>query len=62
MKANVGGIDRVVRILAALALIGWALAGGPKWAWLGVVPLATGLFGYCPAYRLFGFSSCPAKK
>ena len=43
MKANVGGIDRILRIVVGLALIAWALLGGPIWAWIGVVPLATAL-------------------
>ena len=62
MKSNVGGIDRVLRVVVGLALVAWALLGGPVWAWIGVVPVATGLFGFCPAYLLFGFSSCPVQK
>jgi hypothetical protein len=60
MSTNVGGIDRVLRILVGLALIAWAVMGGPVWAWVGVVPLATGLVRFCPVYPLIGFSS--AKK
>lgn len=62
MKANVGGIDKILRILAGVALIAWALMGGPLWAWIGVVPLATGLMGWCPAYTLLGMNTCPLKK
>jgi hypothetical protein len=62
MKLNVGGIDRILRIVAGLALIAWALMDGPVWAWIGVVPLATGLIGWCPAYAPFGLSTCPVKK
>jgi Inner membrane protein YgaP-like, transmembrane domain len=62
MSANVGSIDRIVRILAGIALIAWALMGGPAWAWIGVVPLATGLFKICPAYSLLGINTCGAKK
>lgn len=62
MKTNVGGIDRVLRIVAGIALIAWALMGGPAWAWIGVVPLATGLLGSCPAYSLLGMNTCPMKK
>ena len=62
MTANIGNIDRVIRIVAGLALIVWALAGGPAWAWIGLVPLATGLFKFCPVYRLFGINSCGLKK
>ena len=59
MKANVGGLDKWIRIVAGLALIAWALTGGPVWAWIGVVPLANGLFNFCPLYRLIGFNTCP---
>ena len=59
MKATVGGFDKWIRIVAGLALIAWALTGGPVWAWIGVVPLATGLFNFCPLYRLIGFNTCP---
>ncbi len=62
MKANVGGVDRVIRIVVGLALIAWALlGGGPMWAWIGVVPLATALINFCPAYALFGMSTCKTK-
>ena len=62
MKSNVGGIDKILRIVAGIALIAWALTGGPVWAWIGVVPLATGVMGWCPAYTLFGMNTCPMKK
>ncbi|HWS11809.1 MAG TPA: DUF2892 domain-containing protein [Rhodocyclaceae bacterium] len=57
MKTNVGGIDRILRIVAGLALIAWALMGGPVWAWIGVVPLATALIGFCPVYPLLGITT-----
>lgn len=53
MNANVGGIDRALRILAGIILIAWALLGGPVWAWIGIVPLTTGLIKFCPFYPLF---------
>jgi len=62
MTANVGNSDRIIRILAGIALIAWALMDGPVWAWIGVLPLATGLFRFCPAYSLFGINSCGLKK
>lgn len=62
MKLNVGGIDRVLRILVGLALVAWAVMGGPVWAWIGVVPLATGAVGFCPLYPLLGFNTSPSKK
>ncbi len=59
MKTNVGGIDRILRIVVGLGLIAATLYGAIGiWGWLGVVPLATGVFGFCPAYLPFGFSSC----
>ena len=62
MSCNVGSIDRVIRILAGLALIAWALLGGSAWAWIGVVPLATGIFKFCPAYSLIGMNTCGTRK
>lgn len=61
MKTNVGGIDRIARGAAGVGLIVWALAGGPAWAWIGVVPLLTAIIGWCPLYLPFGISSCPRK-
>ncbi|MER2555050.1 MAG: DUF2892 domain-containing protein [Thauera sp.] len=62
MKTNVGGPDKMLRIIAGIALIAWAVFGGPVWAWIGVVPLATGLLGWCPAYTLLGMNTCPLSK
>ena len=61
MKANMGSIDRIVRAVAGIGLIGWALMGGPVWAWIGVVPLLTAGIGVGPAYLPFGFSTCAKK-
>jgi len=58
MKANVGGVDRIVRIVAGLAIIGAGIAFKSWWGAIGVVPLATGLLRWCPAYLPFGLSSC----
>lgn len=62
MTKNVGGIDRILRIVAGLALIILAAMGaiGP-WGWLGVIVLATGVLGICMPYTLFGFSTCAIK-
>jgi hypothetical protein len=63
MKLNVGGIDRALRILVGLGLVAWAaLLGGPVWAWIGIVPLATGAIGFCPLYPILGMNTCPMKK
>lgn len=58
MKVNVGLLDRVVRAVVGIGLIAWALSGGPVWAWIGVIPLATAAVRICPAYSLLGISSC----
>ena len=56
---NVGGIDRVLRILVGLVLIALAATNTVGlWGWLGLIPLATGLFRFCPAYPILGISSC----
>lgn len=63
MKANVGGIDRVLRIVLGLVLIGLAATGTVGWwGWLGILPLATGLMGWCAPYALLGLSTCPMRK
>lgn len=62
MKANVGGIDRPLRIVVGILLLAlvFVLEGNVRWLGLiGLLPLATGLFRYCPAYALFGMSTCP---
>ena len=62
MNPNVGTIDRGVRIVVGAALIAATVAGaiGP-WGWLGVVPIATGLFRFCPAYLPFGLNTCSTR-
>ena len=61
MHANVGTTDRTLRIVAGLAIMGlWFVLDGPSrwWAAAGLVPLVTGLVGWCPAYLPFGFDTC----
>jgi hypothetical protein len=63
MKTNEGGLDRTLRIVAGLALIGLTLSGTiGVWGWVGLVPLATGAIGWCPLYTLLGWSSCPTSQ
>ena len=66
LKKNVGRTERILRILVGLALLaGFALNSGGAYSWLyliGIVPLITGLVGSCPAYTLFGVSTCGARK
>ncbi len=62
MTRNVGQIDRAVRIVLGLVLLGLAFTGHyTPWTWLGVVPLLTGLIGWCPPYSLLGINTCKAK-
>jgi O-antigen ligase len=61
MPTNTGTLDRALRVIAGLALTVLAATGTlGLWAWVGVVPLATGLLGWCPAYTLFGIKTCKA--
>jgi hypothetical protein len=63
MTKNVGGIDRILRIFIGLALIAAAATSTiGLWGYIGVVPLLTGLIGWCPPYALFGFNTCSMKK
>ena len=63
MKANMGGVDRVLRILVGIVLLLLAATGQVGWwGWLGVVPLATGLVRFCPLYTLLGINTCPLKQ
>ena len=59
MKLNSGGVDRMIRIVAGLALLAWAgIFNGPVWAFIGILPLATGIIGWCPAYPILGINTC----
>lgn len=63
MKSNVGGIDRILRIVLGLVLIGLTVSGTiGVWGWVGAVLLGTGLVGWCPPYAIFGFNTCAMKK
>lgn len=63
MKSNVGGIDRILRVVVGVALIALTLMGViGAWGWIGVVPLLTAAVGFCPLYTVLGFSSCPVKR
>ena len=63
MTKNVGGVDRTLRIVVGLALIAAAATSTiGAWGYIGVVPLLTGLMGWCPPYAMFGFNTCSVKK
>lgn len=63
MTINVGTADRIVRVVVGLALLSLVFVG-PKtmWGLVGLIPLITGAVGICPAYSLFGFKTCPARR
>lgn len=63
MKTNVGGIDRVLRVMLGAVLIALTLMDtiGP-WGWIGVVPLSTAALGFCPLYAVLGLNTCPTQR
>lgn len=59
MQTNVGGIDKVLRVIVGIVLIALAATGNiGAWGWIGIVPLATGLMNFCPLYTLLGIKTC----
>lgn len=63
MTKNVGGLDRTLRIALGLALISAAATSTIGiWGYLGVVPLLTGMVGWCPPYAIFGLNTCSTRK
>ncbi len=62
MSCNVGSMDRMARIVVGSVLIAWALSSGNIYGWIGVVPLLTGIFKFCPAYAIFGIKTCGIDK
>lgn len=67
-KVNEGSMDRIIRVIAGIALLVIGFTGIVPGVWgtvigiVGLIPLATGLLGFCPLYSLFGFSTCPVRK
>ncbi len=63
MPINEGALDRIIRVIAGVAIISLVFVGPQSpWGWLGVVPLLTGLVGFCPAYALLGVNTCGVRK
>jgi hypothetical protein len=59
MKSNVGGIDRIARIVIGAVLLILAITGQiGAWGWIGLLPLATGAMGWCPPYSILGINTC----
>lgn len=62
MTQNIGNIERIIRIVGGLVLIALAATSAVGvWGWVGLVPLATGLMGWCPPYSLLGINTCKNK-
>ncbi len=63
LPANEGAIDRLLRVIVGIAILSLTIVG-PRtlWGLAGVVPLLTGLVGYCPLYSILGINTCPMKK
>lgn len=62
MKPNEGMIDRVLRVVLGLGILSLAFVGPQTpWAYLGAIPLVTGLVGFCPLYVVLGIRTCPRK-
>jgi len=62
MKVNSGTIDRALRVIGGIALLGLAFTGNiGAWGYIGIVPLLTGLVGFCPLYSILGMNTCAVK-
>jgi membrane-associated protease RseP (regulator of RpoE activity) len=60
MPRNEGSLDRLLRVIVGLVLIALVFVGPQTpWGWIGLVPLLTGIMGFCPAYTLLGIRTCP---
>ena len=63
MKKNIGNIERIIRVTVGLAILSLTFLGPQSlWGLIGILPLATGLFGWCPPYAMLGISTCKVKK
>jgi len=58
MKANVGRTERLIRVVVGIVIVGIGVVYGSWWGAIGLVPLATGLIGWCPPYALLGINTC----
>lgn len=62
LKTNEGNSDRTMRVVFGLLLVSLVFVGPQTpWGWLGLIPIATGLIGFCPLYAVLGINTCGAK-
>ncbi|MBS7670502.1 YgaP family membrane protein [Croceicoccus gelatinilyticus] len=62
MPVNEGKLDRILRVVVGLFVIALVFVGPQtSWGWLGLIPLITGLVGFCPLYRIVGLNTCPMR-
>ncbi len=62
MSKNEGTLDRILRVIVGLGLLAMVFVGPQTaWGWIGLVPLLTGLVGYCPLYAVLGIKTCQLK-
>jgi hypothetical protein len=61
MKANIGTVDRVIRVIVGVVIIGLGIRGQSWWGLIGLLPLLTAAVRFCPAYVPFGLSTCPTE-
>ena len=58
MKKNIGNVERIVRVVLGIVVVSLAFVGPrSSWAFLGIIPIVTGLIGYCPPYALLGIDT-----
>lgn len=63
MKPNEGAVDRILRVIFGIGILSLAFIGPQTpWGYLGLIPLATGLVGFCPLYAVLGVNTCGARK
>ena len=63
MKTNEGGLDRAIRVIVGLAILSLVFVGPhTPWGYFGLIPLTTGIVGFCPAYALLGISTCGSRR
>jgi hypothetical protein len=63
MNKNVGKIDRILRVILGVVLISLVFVGPQSlWGWIGIIPIATAVISWCPAYTLFGIRTCKTEE